>query len=117
MNTEANTDQRAYKMPAMPNLCSSIFEGSSLPTAMLAGAKHVVRYANPAFGRLLLIWLTQQTAMGSVERCLGRHFPRPCGSSKATSLPRKRANSTSRPAAGLMASSVRAVKIGELTSW
>ena len=67
--------------------------------------------------RLLLIWLTQQTAMGSVERCLGRHFPRPCGSSKATSLPRKRANSTSRPAAGLMASSVRAVKIGELTSW
>jgi hypothetical protein len=70
MNTKANTDQRADQMRDMPNLCSSIFEGSSLPTTMLAGAKHVVRYANPAFGRLLLIWLTQQTAMGSVERCL-----------------------------------------------
>ena len=70
MNTKANTDQRVDQMRDMPNLCSSIFEGSSLPTTMLAGAKHVVRYANPAFGRLLLIWLTQQTAMGSVERCL-----------------------------------------------
>jgi signal transduction histidine kinase len=53
MDTEANTDQRADQMRDMPSLCSSIFEGSSLPTAMLAGAKHVVRYANPAFGRLV----------------------------------------------------------------
>ena len=40
-------------MPDLPSLCPSIFEGSSLPMAMLAGAKHIVRYVNPAFGRLV----------------------------------------------------------------
>jgi signal transduction histidine kinase len=53
MNAKANIDQRTDQMRDMPSLCSSIFEGSSLPTAMLAGAKHVVSYVNAAFGRLV----------------------------------------------------------------
>jgi hypothetical protein len=61
--------------------------------------------------------LTQHTPIGSVERCPGRHFPRPCGSSKAISLPRKPANGTWRPAAGPRVSSVRAAEIGELMTW
>ena len=50
--------------------------------------------------RLLLIWLIQQTPMGSVKGCPDRHFPRPCGSFKANLPPRKPANNTSRSAAG-----------------
>ncbi len=53
MNTKANASQHADQMRDLPSLYSSIFEGSSLPTAMLAGAKHIVHYVNPAFGRLV----------------------------------------------------------------
>ena len=63
---------------------------------------------------VLLIWLTQHTPMGSVEGCLGRHFQKICGNSKATSLPKRPAKRTSRLAAGLKVSSVRAARIGEL---
>jgi hypothetical protein len=66
---------------------------------------------------LLLIRLTQHTPMGSVEGCPGRHFPRICGNSKATSLPKRPAKRTSRLAVGLRVSSVRAAQIGELMSW
>ena len=52
MDTETN-NQHADQMPDLPSRCHSIFEGSSLPMAMLAGAKHIVRYVNPAFGRLV----------------------------------------------------------------
>ena len=78
------------------------------------------RGSNPieqAFSQLLLIWLTQHTPMGSVEECQGRHFPRICGNSKATSLPKRPAKRTSRLAAGPRVSSVRAAQIGELMSW
>ncbi len=53
MDPETNTNQRANQVPDLPNLCHSIFEGSSLPMAMLAGAKHIVSYVNPAFRRLV----------------------------------------------------------------
>jgi two-component system NtrC family sensor kinase len=46
-------NQRADQMSELPSLCHSIFEGSSLPMAMLAGARHIVRYVNPAFGHLV----------------------------------------------------------------
>ncbi|MGA2962699.1 MAG: ATP-binding protein [Candidatus Korobacteraceae bacterium] len=52
MDTETN-HQRAGHVPDLPSLCHSIFEGSSLPMAMLAGAEHIVSYVNPAFGRFV----------------------------------------------------------------
>ena len=70
-----------------------------------------------AGSQLLLIWLTQQAPIGSVEGCPDRRFPRRCGSFKMTSQPRKPANSTSRPVAGRMASFVPDADIGERTNW
>ena len=66
---------------------------------------------------LLLIRLTQQAPMGSVEACPDRRFPKRCGNFKATSPPKKPANSTSGPVAGPMASSARDADIGERTNW
>jgi hypothetical protein len=37
-------NQRAEHVPDLLSLCRSMFEGSSLPMAMLAGAKRIVRY-------------------------------------------------------------------------
>src|SRR6516162_8248628 len=67
--------------------------------------------------RLVLIWLTQQTPMGSVKGCPDRHSLRPCGSFKANSPPRKPASNTSRSAAGPRASSVPVAEIGGLMIW
>ncbi len=52
MDIETN-NQRAGRITDLPSPCQSLFGGSSLPMAMLAGAKHIVRYVNPAFGRLV----------------------------------------------------------------
>ena len=67
--------------------------------------------------QLLLIRLTQQAPIGSVEGCPDRRFPKRCGSFKTTSPPRRPANSTSRPVAGPMASSAPDADIGERTNW
>ena len=37
----------------LQGLCCSIFEGSPLPMAMVAGASHIVQYANPAFSTMV----------------------------------------------------------------
>src|SRR5512132_4481089 len=42
----------ANQAPNLLSLCCSIFEGSPLPMATVAGAKHIVRYVNPAFCHL-----------------------------------------------------------------
>jgi hypothetical protein len=52
MDDETETNHRANQMPDLPGLCRLMFEGSPLPTATVEGAKHVVRYVNPAFCRL-----------------------------------------------------------------
>ncbi len=44
--------------------------------------------------QLLLIRLFQQATTGSVRRCRGRRFPKPCANSNQSSLPRRLANST-----------------------
>lgn len=44
-------DHRADQ-PDLPRLYRSIFDASPLPMAMAAGARHVVRYVNPAFCRM-----------------------------------------------------------------
>src|SRR6516164_9599515 len=67
--------------------------------------------------RLVLIWLTQQTPMGSVKGCPDRHSLRPCGSFKENSPPRKPASNTSRSAAGQRATSVPVAEIGGLMIW
>jgi signal transduction histidine kinase len=46
-------DDREGEMPDLPALCRTIVEGSPLPMAAVVGARHIVRYANPAFFRLL----------------------------------------------------------------
>jgi signal transduction histidine kinase len=53
MDAETKTNQRADQVPDLPSFCHLIFEASSMPMAMIAGAKHTVRYVNPAFGRLV----------------------------------------------------------------
>ena len=65
----------------------------------------------------LLIRLTQQAPICSVEQCPSRRFPKRCGSFKATSPLRKPASSTWRPAAGPMASSAPDADIGARTNW
>ena len=65
----------------------------------------------------MLTRLTQQAAIGSVEECPDRRFPKRYGNFRATSPTRKPANSTSRPVAGPMASSVPDADFGECTSW
>jgi len=52
MNT-GTVNKRTGQLLDLPSLCHSIFEGSSLPMAMLAGAEHIVSYVNPAFGRFV----------------------------------------------------------------
>ena len=61
---------------------------------------------------LLLIRLFQQAPTGSMNECLGRDFPRACGSFNRSLLPKKHANSISPPAVGRMASCVRNVGTG-----
>jgi hypothetical protein len=67
--------------------------------------------------RLLLIRLTQQTPISSVEGCCDYRFLERYGSFKASSPPRKPANNISRPAAGPMASFAPDADIGERTNW
>ena len=52
MDAETETNHRADQMPDLPSLCRLMFEGSPLPMVTVEGAKHVVRYVNPAFCRL-----------------------------------------------------------------
>ncbi len=67
--------------------------------------------------RLLLIWLLQQTTIGSVKRCPDRRFLRRYASFKPTSPVRRLASSTWRPVDGPMASSALDAVIGEPTNW
>ena len=75
-------------------------------------------YRLTAKGRrqLLLIWLIQQTPIGSVEECPDRRFLKRCGSFRTSLPPRKPVKSTSRPVAGPMASSVPDADIGKRTN-
>jgi PAS domain S-box-containing protein len=52
MDAVTETNHRADQMPDLPSLCRLMFEGSPLPMVTVEGAKHVVRYVNPAFCRL-----------------------------------------------------------------
>ena len=49
MDSETNTNHRTNHVPDLPSLCRFIFNNSPLPVAMAVGAKHIVRYVNPAF--------------------------------------------------------------------
>jgi signal transduction histidine kinase len=53
MEAETNTNQRTDQVPDLSNLCRSVFEGSPLPTATVAGASHILCYVNSAFCRLV----------------------------------------------------------------
>ncbi len=66
---------------------------------------------------VLLIRLFQQAPTGSMNECLGRDFPRACGSFNRSLLPKKPANSIGPPAAGRMASCVRDAGIGVPMNW
>ncbi|MBZ5509227.1 MAG: PAS domain-containing sensor histidine kinase [Acidobacteriia bacterium] len=50
---ETKAKHRAALAPDLPDLCRSIFEGSRLPMAMVTGARHIVRYVNPAFSQIV----------------------------------------------------------------
>src|SRR5687768_18493553 len=39
--------------PDLPSLCLAVTEHAPLPIATVEGATHIVRYANPAFCRLM----------------------------------------------------------------
>jgi signal transduction histidine kinase len=52
MDAETNAKRRVEQVPDLPSLCHAVFEGSPLPIATVAGAKHIVSYVNPAFCRL-----------------------------------------------------------------
>jgi nitrogen-specific signal transduction histidine kinase len=52
MEAETNTNHRAGQVPDLPSFCRLIFNNSPLPIAMVAGAKHIVSYVNPAFCHL-----------------------------------------------------------------
>ncbi len=67
--------------------------------------------------RHLLIWLLQQTPIGSVEGCPDRRFLRRYASFKPTSPVKRLASSTSRAVAGPMVSSALDADIGERTNW
>ena len=97
--------------------CSRVERTSSRVTVPATRWRPVMVVPTATVSHLLLIWLTQQTPMGSVKGCQNRHFPRPCGNFKTISLPRKPANITSQPAVGPMVSSVPAAEIGELINW
>jgi hypothetical protein len=96
---------------------------ATTPIERILCDRHLIEFAEGGemkrklIRQLLLIRLTQQTPMGSVEGCPDRRFPKRCGNFKATSPPRKPANSTSRPVAGPKASSAPDANIGERTNW
>jgi two-component system NtrC family sensor kinase len=52
MDIETTNDKYAVQYPDLPRLCHTIFDGSPLPTAVVEGDKHTLRYVNPAFCRL-----------------------------------------------------------------
>jgi PAS domain S-box-containing protein len=53
MDAGTKPNHRADQTPDLPSLGRSIFEGSPLPMAAVAGANHIVQYVNPAFCRLV----------------------------------------------------------------
>jgi len=53
MDSETNTNHRTNHVPDLPSLCHAMFEGSPMPVATVAGAKHIVCYANPVFCSLV----------------------------------------------------------------
>ena len=53
MDAGTKTIHRADQAPDLPGLCRSICEASPLPMATVVGAKHIVRYVNPALCRLV----------------------------------------------------------------
>jgi len=65
MDSETNTNHRTNHVPDLPSLCRFIFNNSPLPVAMAVGAKHIVRYVNPAFCRL---------ASKSKDELIGKRF-------------------------------------------
>ena len=83
---------------------------------VISGALYVVT-TTLAPRRLLLIWLLQQTPIGSVEGCPDRRFLRRYASFKPTSPVKRLASSAWRPVAGPMASSALDADIGEPTNW
>jgi signal transduction histidine kinase len=53
MDAGTKTNDRADQAPDLPSLCHAMFEGSPMPVATVAGAKHIVCYANPVFCSLV----------------------------------------------------------------
>jgi PAS domain-containing protein len=53
MDAGTKTNDRADQAPDLPSLCHSMFEGSPMPVATVAGAKHIVCYVNPVFCSLV----------------------------------------------------------------
>jgi hypothetical protein len=66
---------------------------------------------------LLLVRLFQQAAISSVRACHARPFQRMCASFNVSLLPKRRANTTWPPVAGLMASGARDANTSALTPW
>jgi PAS domain S-box-containing protein len=72
MDAGTSPKYRPDQAPDLLSLCRSIFEDSPLPTATVAGAKHIVRNVNPAFCRLV---------GKSKDELIGRPFSDPGGPS------------------------------------
>ena len=53
MDAGTKTNDRADQAPDLPSLCHAMFEGSPMPVATVAGAKHIVCYVNPVFCSLV----------------------------------------------------------------
>jgi hypothetical protein len=52
MDSQPETGSHPAKTTDLPMLCDLVFEGSPLPMIAVAGAQHIVHYANPAACRL-----------------------------------------------------------------
>jgi PAS domain S-box-containing protein len=53
MRSASHADGRIAKPQDATRLCRSLFEASPLPTSMMVGTHHIVRYVNPAFCRMV----------------------------------------------------------------
>ena len=63
MEAGVNTDHRAEQVPDLLSLCRILFNNAPLPVAIAGGAKHIVRYVNPAF--CLLIGRSESALVGN----------------------------------------------------
>src|SRR5271170_169755 len=89
----------------------------SLPAAVYPPFSSLSMRGPSEIRGLLLIRLFQQATTGSMNECLGRDFPKACGSFNRRLLRRKLANSTWPPAVGRMASCVRNVETDAHMNW